>query len=235
LSQVRVSLAVITLGKRNALFFQQTSETIVDVFDSWSGMWNTSTLSQPRAYLAITSLGNLAFFGGGYTGKQASNFIDIFNSTSQTWSTSTLSQARYGLAASSIGEIVAFGGGWNGSTSSSVVDMFDVTSNTWFTVTLSQPHYFLPSTSSTNKIFFGGGILSHIVDIFDFNSSSQSPSTIPQSQQIPSPSSTTTQFTPTSNYSTTTMGPIETLSNLLNDTTGKMKFNHESCCFETQI
>jgi hypothetical protein len=72
---------------------------------------HATTLIQPRYYLATTSLGNLAFFGGRQTtGSQSSNVVDIFNSTSQTWSTSTLSQARYWLA-SSIGDIVAFGGG----------------------------------------------------------------------------------------------------------------------------
>jgi hypothetical protein len=51
-------------------------------------MWNTTTLSQARRLLAATSLGNLAFFGGGQTNeKQSSNVVDIFNSTSQTWST----------------------------------------------------------------------------------------------------------------------------------------------------
>jgi hypothetical protein len=121
-------------------------------------MWNTTTLSQARDYLASTSLGNLAFFGGGNTtGNQPSNVVDIFNSTSQTWSTTTLSQARTLLAASSIGEIVAFGGGSNGFTTYSVVDMLNVTSNTWFTASLSQARDWLASTSSTNKIFFGGG------------------------------------------------------------------------------
>jgi hypothetical protein len=136
-------------------------------------MWNTTTLSQARYYLAATSLGNLAFFGGGYDRKQSFNVVDIFNSTSQTWSNTTLSQARYQFAASSIGEIVAFGGGSNGSTSYSVVDMLNVTNNIWFTFTLSQPRSWLASTSSSNKIFFGGGVSqtlntpSNVVDIFE--------------------------------------------------------------------
>jgi hypothetical protein len=53
---------------------------VVDIFDSLIGMWNTTTtLSQPRRSLAATSLGNLAFFGGGNTtGNQpASNVVDI--------------------------------------------------------------------------------------------------------------------------------------------------------------
>jgi hypothetical protein len=88
--------------------------------------------------------------------------------------------------------------------------VYNSTSNIWLTTTLSQPRYLLASTSSRNKIFFGGGAGSDIVDIFDFDPSSQFPSTT-----IPS--------IPTSNYSRTT------------NSIGKMKFDHENCCFEIQI
>jgi hypothetical protein len=180
LIQARSWLAATSVDNRYALFAggdngSSTYSNIVDIFDSWSGMWNTTTLSQTRAYLASTSLRNLTFFGGGKTnGNQSSNVIDIFNSTSQTWNTSTLSQARYYLASSSIGEIVAFGGGSDGSTYYLVVDMLNVTSNTWFIVNLSQPRAVLASTSSTNKIFFGGGKnssngSSDVIDIFEIS------------------------------------------------------------------
>jgi hypothetical protein len=177
----------------------QVLSNVVDIFDSLSGMWNTTTLSQARGDLAATSLGNLAFFGGGDDGnltdigKTIFNIVDIFNSTSQTWSTTTLSQARTLLASSSIGEIVAFGGGRDGSTESSVVDMLNVTSNIWFTASLSQLRSWLASTSSTNKIFFGGGNSSSgpsdVVDIFEmilfpFSLTQQSTST-PNSFQSP--------------------------------------------------
>jgi hypothetical protein len=74
---------------------------VIDIFDSLSGMWNTTALSRARCSLATTSLGNLAFFGGGQTNEiQLSNVVDIFNSATQTWNNTTLSQARYYLAAS---------------------------------------------------------------------------------------------------------------------------------------
>jgi hypothetical protein len=164
-------------------------------------MWNTTTLSQARYYLTATSLGNLAFFGGGQTdGSQLSKVVDIFNSTSQTWNTSTLSQARYYLAASSIGEIVAFGGGWNVSTASSVVDMLNVTSNIWFTVTLSQPRRGLASTSSTNKIFFGGGenLIDGYSDVVDIIEISLPPFLSQPTQTLSS--STISTFTPQASF-----------------------------------
>jgi hypothetical protein len=189
LSEARRWLASTSVDNRYALFAggqkpkgsnKNQPSNVVDIFDSLNGMWNTTTLSQARSHLAATSLGNLAFFGGGHFTKgsnenQPSNVVDIFNSTSQTWSTSTLSQARDQLASSSIGEIVAFGGGWNGSSASSVVDVLNVTSGIWFTVTLSVALFCLASTSSKNKIFFGGGNstngYSNVVNIFEIPSS----------------------------------------------------------------
>jgi hypothetical protein len=178
LSQARGLLAATSVDNRYALFggYNESGPSkVVDIFDSLSGMWNTTTLSQARCFLVATSIGNLAFFGGGSLALRVFNTVDIFNSTSQTWNTATLSQVRTWFSSSSIGEIVAFGGGSPvGNTASSVVvDMLNVTSNTWFTVNLSQPRGGLASTSSTNKIFFGGGLsntgLSNVVDIIEIS------------------------------------------------------------------
>jgi hypothetical protein len=155
LNQARRNLAATSVDNRYALFVGGSGPSnVVDIFDSLSGMWNTTTLSRPTSIPATTSLGNLAFFGGGDNSNPNQPFdaVYIFNSASQTWSTTTLSQARTWIAASSIGEIVAFGGGWNGSTSFAVVDIYNVTSNTWFTTTLSQPRHHLASTLSTTKV-----------------------------------------------------------------------------------
>jgi hypothetical protein len=145
------------------------------------------------------------------------DIIDIFDSLSGMWSSKNLTQSRTAFAWTTMRDIVAFGGGYDGSNPSSVVDLYNSTSNTWLTTNLSQPRYWLASTSPTNKIFFGGGAVFDIVDIFDFNSSSQIPSTIPQSQQIPSSPTSTIPFIPSSNNLTAT-------SYSLNNSTGKMKF-----------
>jgi hypothetical protein len=189
LSQTRAGLAATSIANRYALFAggaTNSSNTsadysnIVDIYDSFSGLWNTTTLSEAPVDLAATSINNLAFFAGGYeqgNNSGISNVVDIFDSTSQTWSTATLSQARELLAAASIGDIVVFGGGSpDGFTASAVVDMYNVTSNIWLNTTLSQPRAGLAAASSsssvsTNKILFGGGLsntgMSNIVDIFD--------------------------------------------------------------------
>ncbi len=41
----------------------------VDLYNSASGTWSTAQLSVARYYLAATSVGNVAFFAGGYTGN----------------------------------------------------------------------------------------------------------------------------------------------------------------------
>jgi hypothetical protein len=68
-----------SVDNRYAFFAGGVLSNVVDIFDSLSGMWNTTTLSQARWYLAATSLGNLAFFGGGLTGgNQPFNVVDKF-------------------------------------------------------------------------------------------------------------------------------------------------------------
>jgi hypothetical protein len=133
LSQGCDLLAATSVGNQFAVFaggYVNSPSNVVDIFDSLHGLRNTSTMSQARYNLAATSLGDLAFFGGGrMTGHQIFNLVDIFNSTSQTWSIVTLNQARHALAAASIGDVVAFGGGSNISTYSIVVDMYYVKSN----------------------------------------------------------------------------------------------------------
>ncbi len=41
----------------------------VDLYNSASGTWSTAQLSVARYHLAATSVGNVAFFAGGYGGN----------------------------------------------------------------------------------------------------------------------------------------------------------------------
>ena len=45
------------------------SSDVVDLYDSGTGRWSTAQLSQARGRLAATSVGTVAIFAGGYTGK----------------------------------------------------------------------------------------------------------------------------------------------------------------------
>jgi hypothetical protein len=92
---------------------------VVDLYNSASGTWSTAQLSVARKLLAATSVGNVAFFAGGYYGP--SNAVDLYNSASGTWSTAQLSVARYCLAATSVGNVAIFAVGNTGNCSFCVV------------------------------------------------------------------------------------------------------------------
>jgi len=103
----------------------QSSDT-VDVVNPSNFTKSTATISLSRTYLAGTSTGIIAMFGGGYTGATYSSAVDIYNVTSNIWFTANLSQPRYWLAATSSTNKIFFGGGLNRSGSSNIVDIFDV-------------------------------------------------------------------------------------------------------------
>jgi len=92
----------------------------VDMYHHANGSWTTATLSQPRFWLAATSVAHLALFAGGIQSGmpgvqmpkvQLSATVDIFNATSCTWTNATLSVPRFNLAATSLGELAFFAGG----------------------------------------------------------------------------------------------------------------------------
>jgi len=89
------------------IFFAMSTFVLID-----AQVWSTATLSEARGYLAVTSVGDLALFGGGSNSTSFSARVDIYNSTSGTWSTATLSEARNYLAATTVGDLALFGGGW---------------------------------------------------------------------------------------------------------------------------
>lgn len=83
-----------------------------------------TALSKARYYLASTTVGNYALFGGGYTGISdpnsnygAVNTVDTYNASLTKGTATNLSQARYELAAETIGEYALFAGGYYNSVS----------------------------------------------------------------------------------------------------------------------
>ena len=40
--------------------------SVVDLYDSGTGLWSTAQLSQARFFLSATSVGTVAMFAGGY-------------------------------------------------------------------------------------------------------------------------------------------------------------------------
>ncbi len=154
----------------------------------------TASLSQARYYLAATSAGSLAIFGGGISSGVPSSVVDVYNAANNSWTTASLSQARNYLTATSTNESLAFfcGGQTTGTTSairSSVVDIYSAENNTWTSASLSQARDHLSATSVGSLALVGGGGVSVVVDIFDgippSPSASPTPSPTPSSSPQP--------------------------------------------------
>jgi hypothetical protein len=45
------------------------ASNVVDLYDRGTGLWSTAQLSQARVDLSATSVGTVAMFAGGWTGK----------------------------------------------------------------------------------------------------------------------------------------------------------------------
>jgi predicted Ser/Thr protein kinase len=164
----------------------------VDIYNMSNGSWSTATLSQARAGLAGTSVGNFVLFGGGWSSSGASNVVDIYNVPNNTWTTANLSQAREYLAATSVANRYAlFAGGllygWYSTTN--VVDIFDSLSGMWNTATLSQARAAPVAASLGSWALVGGGdiggdntITYDIVDIFNATTQTWSTATLSQNR-----------------------------------------------------
>jgi hypothetical protein len=104
--------------------------SVVDIYNTSTGAWTTSALSQARGSLAATAAGNLLFFGGGnlQNNNGPSSTVDIYNVTTGQWLTPLqLSVARQDLAAASFGTTVVFAGGDDGTnTIYGTVDLYTV-------------------------------------------------------------------------------------------------------------
>lgn len=116
-----------------------------------------TNLSAYRMYLAATTVGSYALFGGGYGGS-VSAVVDAYN-TSLTRSTPTaLSQARVKLAATTVGDYALFGGGYNyNSTNYNTVDAYNTSLTRSTPTALSVARYEIGATTVGNYALFGGG------------------------------------------------------------------------------
>jgi hypothetical protein len=94
----------------------------VDLYDDSTGLWSTATLSEPRLWLAATTLDGRAFFCGGST----SDRVDIYDAASGLWWWSTLpvgGQGGRGVAVTAGSTALYCGGAGTGPAARSVVDV----------------------------------------------------------------------------------------------------------------
>jgi hypothetical protein len=100
---------------------------VVDIFNSSSQTWRSTTLFQSRYFLATSSFGEIVAFGGGWDGSTYSSVVDFYNVTSGIWFNAVLRQRRQFLSATSCTNKIFFGGGQYSSNSySNFVDIFEI-------------------------------------------------------------------------------------------------------------
>jgi hypothetical protein len=112
----------------------------VEIYDSATNQWSTSTLPDPGIVGAAVAVGGKVLFSGGHIAPlpedgDADNFVDIYDTGTSQWSTARLSGSIGAIVAATIDNTVIFAGadGQN----ESVVDMYDAGTGKWSTAPLS--------------------------------------------------------------------------------------------------
>lgn len=172
LSDFRYDLAATTVGNYGLFGGGHTTdnEASIDPFstavDAYSASLVRSTpteLSERRAVLAATTVGNYGLFGGGYIILKNMSYIsfatvDAYSASLVRSTPTSLSEEKYGLAATTVGDFGLFGGGNNKiHNASSIVDAYSATLVRSTPTALSYARNNLAATSVGGYALFGGG------------------------------------------------------------------------------
>ncbi len=181
LSEARYDLAATTVGDYG-LFggghatdqtdYDYLYSTIVDAYSTSLVRSTPTELSDRRATLKATTVGNYGLFGGGYLILKSESYIqfatvDAYSASLVRSTPTSLSEARYGLAATTVGDFALFGGG-NG-TGFNLTDTVDAYSATLVRSTptpLSEARAELAATTVGGYALFGGGRWTDTVDAY---------------------------------------------------------------------
>jgi len=187
LTQPKILLAATGYAGTQAVFagglYDQAggqTQATVDIYNSTSGGWTSSSLCKPRSYLAATTVGEYAIFAGGSfdrvnpTGVPDAT-VDIYNGATGEWTCNFngLSIGRKSLAATSLSTKAFFAGGVDVNLAlSKVVDIYDTSTGLWSTGSLSVAREMLSAASVGTQVLFAGGLgagnaPSSVVDIYD--------------------------------------------------------------------
>ncbi|MEM9849093.1 MAG: T9SS type A sorting domain-containing protein [Bacteroidota bacterium] len=132
---------------------------VVDIYDLTTQTWDTARLSQARFFMAATTAGDKAYFGGGVIDNNTmSKRVDIYDATTDTWSIDSLSIERGLLAATTVQNQVIFAGGHDADgVSLADVDIYDTNTQNWTTDQLSVPRMGAGAVTACGKAYFLGG------------------------------------------------------------------------------
>jgi hypothetical protein len=139
------------------------------------GQWTYTSLSEPKSDMGYVSLGNKAYFAGGYNGSQLLSEVESYDVVTGTWETiGNLSVARQWPTAVACGTKLFFAGGMNFAANVvfNTVDIYDTQTHQWEVKHLSVARFDVAAVSYGTKVLFAGGVTFpyntfSIVDIYD--------------------------------------------------------------------
>ena len=146
-------------------------------FNTYTGVVHESltsssrALTEGRASLAATNVGDYALFGGGYSVVNSdsvrSDVVDAYNTNLTRTTPTSLSEARYYLSATTVGDYALFGGGYN-RVAVSTVDAYNASLTRTTPTSLSKERLYLSATAVGDYALFAGGTSSsNIVDAYN--------------------------------------------------------------------
>lgn len=149
---------------------------------------SSRALTEGRASLAATSVGDYALFGGGYSivnsDLVSSDVVDAYDNSLTRTTPTALSQARRSLAATNVGDYALFAGGYNGVVSSTV-DAYNTNLTRTTPTSLSEGRYSLSATNVGDYALFGGGSkggVSSTVDAYNASLVRTTPTSLSESR-----------------------------------------------------
>jgi hypothetical protein len=121
----------------------------IDIYDSYSDVWEHSTLEKPVYDNTAISYEGKSYIVGGTTGRGAlSNNVDIYNTANKSWTHTTISEARSGLSSTEANGKLIFAGGCLG-----IADSIKTVEYT----TLSEARFDLFGSSVGHIVVIAGG------------------------------------------------------------------------------
>ncbi len=164
----------------NRAFFYSGHADPVYVYDVFAKSWSTAQLSEPRAYLAATSVGSKILIAGGFNYNGDSKKVDIYDASTDSWSVDTLSEARSFLKAATLKNKAFFAGGQSYPylIFTSKVDIYDNATQSWSIAHLSRATQPFGAASLGERIFF---FYDSRLDIYDVSTDTWSIADLTQS------------------------------------------------------
>lgn len=122
--------------------------------------WTYSNLSEPKYHMGAATIGNKAYFAGGYDKTKFMDKVEVYDVSTGTWEISgKLSKARQVIGGSaSCKSKIFFAGGYDENISYDNIDIYDTLTKEWSVAHLSVDRFSLSAISHGDTVMFAGGV-----------------------------------------------------------------------------